>query len=83
MEHSTEVKSSTISHIGYNDETHEMQITFNHGGTYSYQGISPETHQGLITAESVGKHFHANIRPHFTGTKLQPKASPELETAPS
>jgi hypothetical protein len=73
MLHSTEVKSSTISHVGYDSDTKDLTVTFHHGGTYLYKGVTPEEHEALINAPSVGKHFHANIRPKYTGAKQAPR----------
>lgn len=69
-----EVKSSTISHVGYDRSTHELRIRFTRGGEYLYKGVSEEEHQALMAAESIGKHFQAHIRPQHAGTKQAPPA---------
>ena len=63
------VKSSTISHVGYDPATNELRIRFTHGGEYLYRGVSPEEHAKLMAAESIGKHFMKNIRSQYTGAK--------------
>jgi hypothetical protein len=70
MKHSTDIPlSSTISHVGYDDETNELSITFKHGGEHLYRGVSPEEHKSLIEAPSTGQHFHTHIRTQYTGAK--------------
>jgi hypothetical protein len=64
-----EVKSNTISHVGYDKETSELRIRFTRGGEYLYRGVSPEEHAKLMAAESIGSHFQKHIRPHYTGAK--------------
>jgi hypothetical protein len=73
MKHSTEVRSTTIQHVGYDSDTKQLTVRFAHGGEYAYEGVSQEEHDALLAAPSVGKHFHANIRPKYTGVK---QASP-------
>lgn len=62
-----EVKSSTITHVGYEPATQELRIRFTHGGEYVYPGVPQEEHAALMGSESIGKHFHAHIRSKYTG----------------
>lgn len=71
-----EVKSSIISHVGYDPAMNELRIRFTRGGEYLYKGVSQEEHAALMAAESIGKHFQAHIRPQHTGAK---QASPVEE----
>lgn len=64
-----EVKSSSISHVGYEPSTQELRIRFVHGGEYLYRGVTESEHAALMAAPSVGQYFHAHIKPHHTGEK--------------
>jgi hypothetical protein len=66
----TAVKSSTISHVGYDKEASTLTIRFTHGGTYEYPGVPESTYEALRAAESIGKHFHAHIRTQYAGNRL-------------
>lgn len=68
-----EVKSSNISHVGYQPVTLTLLVKFKSGTTYSYAGVPAEEHQKFIAAESVGRHFQAFIRDKFQCTKLELK----------
>lgn len=64
-----EVNSSTISHIGHDQATNTLTISFKNGGTYTYEGVPAEEHAKLMSAPSIGKHFMANIRSKYKGVK--------------
>ena len=63
------MKSSTISHIGYDAATQELRVRFVHGGEYLYQNVTEAEHNALMSAESIGKHFIANIKKLHAGAK--------------
>ena len=65
----TAVKSSTISHVGYDKASSTLTIRFTHGGTYNYPGVPESAYEALLAAESIGKHFHANIRNQYAGRR--------------
>lgn len=58
----TQVESSNIAAVGYDEEEKELQIEFNNGKIYAYKDVPIELFNGLVVAKSVGKYFHANIR---------------------
>jgi KTSC domain len=57
-----EVKSGSISHVGYDPQTSQMTIKFHNGGTYTYEGVSEAEHKALLEAPSIGKHFTQHVR---------------------
>ena len=61
------VKSSNITHVGYDAAAKEMHVTFSSGQTYGYAGIEPEHHENFVNADSLGIHFAKHIRNNFTG----------------
>ena len=65
-----EVKSSTISHVGYEDSTNTLKIRFKDGAEYHYQNVPKKEHDSLLNAESVGKHFVKNIRNSYKFNKV-------------
>lgn len=66
----TQVSSSTISAIGYEDGT--LEIEFHHGGRYQYFDVPDTVHQELIEAHSHGKAFHQLIRGQYRFAKQEP-----------
>ena len=62
-----DVKSSSISKIGYDPTVREMAITFTSGATYIYREVSLLDFAEFMNAESKGKHFHNYIKPYYEG----------------
>ena len=62
---STNVTSSNIVSVGYNDETSELLVTFHSGKQYAYSGVAEEKYREMIEAESVGKYFTQNIKNNY------------------
>ena len=56
------VKSSMISHVGYDEKTRQLAVRFSNGNIYNYQGVPPATHTELVAAKSVGRHFGIAVR---------------------
>ena len=50
-----EVKSSSISHLGY--EKGKLRITYARGATYEFDNVTEEQHKKLLGAKSLGKHL--------------------------
>lgn len=65
-----EVKSSTISHIGYDENAKKLMVRFKSGGEYHYMDVPKETHESLMKAESPGKFLNANVKNIFKFVKL-------------
>jgi len=55
------VESSMIRAVGYDPETHILEVVFNSGRTYCYEDVPPEVRQELMTAESKGRYMRAAI----------------------
>jgi len=56
------VKSSNITHVGFDPATKTLGVTFSSGQTYHYANVTQEQHDKMIAAESIGQHFFANFR---------------------
>ena len=56
------VISSNLSSVGYDAETHTLEVEFNDGIIYLFSNVSPTLHNELMNADSHGKYFARNIR---------------------
>lgn len=57
-----EVKSSNISHLGYDISSKILKVRFKTGSEYEYANVSQETFVGLLNSESVGKTFQKSVK---------------------
>lgn len=69
-----EVKSSAVSHVGYDPATQTLRITYTSGKSYDYPETSTDDYEALLHAESVGKH----INTMFAARKSK-KVDPEAQ----
>lgn len=67
----TAVKSSNVRSIGYDTNTHHLQVTFHSGDTYDYVGVPPATHMGLMSAKSKGTFLQDAVKTRFRHIKRQ------------
>jgi hypothetical protein len=51
----TEIKSSNVKALGYNDNSNMAVVRFNNNSEYAYFNVIPEDFQNLSNAESKGK----------------------------
>lgn len=58
----TEVKSSNISHIGYDEATKVLKVRFKAGGEYHYFDVPKEQYDALMSAKSIGSYFAKNVK---------------------
>ena len=64
------VESDSLRAIGYDPETEEMRITFNHGATYRYLHVPSIRYEKLMAAPSRGRYFSHFIRPWYWGRRI-------------
>lgn len=69
MKHS-DVKSSNIKSIGYDEKDKTLEIIFSNGSHYSYSDVDTEAYKKLAGAESMGKHFFSNIKGKYKFKKV-------------
>jgi len=50
-----------IHAVGYDPETHTLEVAFNSGRIYCYEDVPPEEYEGLMAADSKGQYMRANI----------------------
>lgn len=58
----TEVDSSNIASVGYDEENSILEIEFNHGGVYQYYDVPVSIYDGLMSASSHGTYFDRHIK---------------------
>ncbi len=72
----TDVDSSQIVRIGYDEEKLEAQVQFKDrrtgdvSSTYLYRGVPKEVVDGIISADSVGRQFAATLKFGYEYQKL-------------
>jgi hypothetical protein len=64
------VQSSVMTFVKYDDEAHELDITFTSGKTYRYREVPVEIYDGLLEAESKGEFFNDNIKDVFVYSEV-------------
>lgn len=65
----TEVDSSNIQAVAFEERTKTLCVRFNSGTLYSYLDVEMEVFLGLIAAESVGSYFYHVIRTAYPYTQ--------------
>jgi len=71
VEEYTQVESSNIAAVKYDEAEQTLFVVFTSGGHYAYSNVPKSVHDGLMDAESVGKFFHARIRNEFTARRIE------------
>ncbi len=69
MEH-TQVTSSHIAAIGYDQKEQLLEVIFTNGNTYQYKGVPVELHKSLMESPSKGAFLHRYIAPQFPAQKV-------------
>lgn len=57
-----EVKSSNISHVGFDAEDPAIVVRFHTSNTYRYTPATEQEFKDFIDAPSIGKHFQLHIK---------------------
>jgi KTSC domain-containing protein len=65
------VESSMIHAVGYERQTHTLEVVFNSGQTYQYHDVPPEEYAGLMAADSKGSYMRAHIIDMYEYTTLR------------
>lgn len=58
----TDVDSTNVQAVAYDEGSETLCMRFHNGGLYSYQGVEMEVYSGLIYADSVGQFLAAKIK---------------------
>lgn len=73
------VKSSMLTHLGFDVESFTLFARYSSGALFAYEDVSPEEYERIINAESIGKAFNVMQRIK-RGTKLEDaRMVPDME----
>lgn len=61
----TDVSSTNLSRVRYDDNKNTLEIEFQGGRVYQYFDVPKQIFEGLLKAESKGKFFHEQIKGHY------------------
>lgn len=59
MKYECTFNSTMLQSASYDDETHELTVTFSNGKPYTYEEVSINTYMDLKDAPSAGKYFNS------------------------
>jgi hypothetical protein len=57
--------STAIEHIGYDEATRELHVTFVGGGAYTYYQVPKQVYSALCAAPAKGQFFNAWIKERY------------------
>lgn len=66
----TQVTSSNIQSIGYDENTQTLEVEFKNGGTYQYFDVPKHEYDSLMSASSHGQYLAANIKGKYRYSKV-------------
>jgi len=64
------VKSRSVSAIGYDPATFELEVEFHSGRRYRYQRVPVAAYRMLLQAASIGAFLNEQIKPRFAAKEL-------------
>ena len=67
----TDVESSMLASVGYDEKSKTLEVEFNHGGVYQYFEVEKEVYEKLMNAESLGSYFYHNIRDDYDYNRVR------------
>ena len=65
------VSSSNLSSIGYDSESHTLEIEFHSGGVYQYFDVPQQIWDELMRASSHGSYFHRHVKDRYRWAKIR------------
>jgi hypothetical protein len=66
----TNITSSNIQTVEYNEDINTLVVEFKSGAKYAYSNVPKEVFDRMITASSVGGYLNENIRNRYTYIRL-------------
>lgn len=58
----TNVDSSNVAAVGYDEDSQTLQVEFNNGATYQYFDVPIGVFEGLRDAASVGQYLNQQVK---------------------
>lgn len=65
------IRSESIRSIGYDPETHTLEIEFNNSGLYKYFDVPDTVYASLMHSRSKGAYVNDYVRDRFDYKKLR------------
>lgn len=59
------VESSSVTSVGYDPATFELEIEFHNGRRYRYQQVPIAVYRLLLQAPSIGEFVNKQLKPRF------------------
>lgn len=69
----TDVDSSMLASVGYDEKKQILEVEFNHGGIYEYYEVEKEIYDDLINVDSLGRYFINHIKDDYDYSKVRKK----------
>lgn len=69
----TPVKSSAITHHGYDPGTNKMRVTTHSGKTYEYDDVPLDRYAAFTGAASPGSFWNSRIKANHNGREITKK----------
>jgi hypothetical protein len=60
-----DVSSSVIARVGFDCQTHTLDVWFHSGRVYRYFMVPAVTYDRLLASESIGGYYNREIRDRF------------------
>lgn len=73
MPRMTQVDSSIIKEVGYDEASWDLFITFRPGSkpkTYRFKLVPPDIFSEMMAYESIGRYFLFKIKPNYEAERL-------------
>lgn len=67
----TEVRSSNVKAIGFDEAKQELIVEFRSGHTYVYKKADKKLYEGLVKADSIGQYMHENVYGRYDYEKIK------------
>jgi hypothetical protein len=60
-----QLKSTALASATYDDETQDLDVTFNNGGTYTHKNVPKEVWDQFIGSSSPGRAWHSMLKDQY------------------
>lgn len=64
------LKSSNLVSVGYDEESHLLEVEFKSRDVYQYSSVPPQVYAALLSAPSPGQYFHQWIRGQYATKRV-------------
>ena len=65
------VSSTNISSVGYDSESHTLEVEFRGSGVYQYFDVLQSIYEALMHASSHGSYFHRHIKDQYRWVEIR------------